>query len=332
MPPPAIQMVNASVWWSLPYTDYGAVASFHHGVRPILHPNHQCFFQQSPCFRSRIRAVIALSTDLYYDHTNVKGIEGAVSVCIPSQSKSWTNLTPFSTSFLARSALFASRPFLVWCRTFHEYIPLIIDVHCIGAVSASCKPFHTVIFWQYFRILILIKSEGSHPDCTIEAFLRSRLTPLGSLMNIPDRLRCGIAHPGKLKVKIHCPKHFYRIRIISSAGSTTKPGRFWFSVPNPYVTQLPMLGLPILENLMTINCGRAWLNWSVVIPLRKVTSSAMVEKCGRWSLIHAPLCPRRANVAWGPSILGTPRIKANCFPSRNDGGQSTPSIFISSGL
>ena len=39
-----------------------------------------------------------------------------------------------------------------------------------------------------------------------------------------------------------------------------------------------------------------------------------------------------ANLAWGASILGTPRMNANFLPSRKEGGQSSPSSLKSSGL
>src|SRR5213075_1888669 len=94
---------------------------------------------------------------------------------------------------------------------------------------------------------------------SIEAFRKSRPIPSGSLMNntgSPSDLHCT---PWYTDGKNPLPH-----TLLPASGnfppdvSTTKPGRFWFSVPNPYVTQAPILGLPSRCDPVCIsNCAGA---------------------------------------------------------------------------
>src|SRR5215467_504282 len=91
--------------------------------------------------------------------------------------------------------------------------------------------------WYSFSLISLIAS--------IDALRRSRSIPSGSLINktgSPSDLHCT---PWYTDGKNPLPH-----TLLPASGnfppdvSTTKPGKFWFSVPNPYVTHEPMLGLP----------------------------------------------------------------------------------------
>src|SRR5262245_49261828 len=75
-----------------------------------------------------------------------------------------------------------------------------------------------------------------------------------------------------------------------------KPGRFWFSVPRPYVTHEPRLGRIISESpqFISINEG-SWLGSSVCIERMTQRSSAHAPTWGNSSLTSSPLCPYLRN-------------------------------------
>src|SRR3954470_14198188 len=77
----------------------------------------------------------------------------------------------------------------------------------------------------------------------------------------------------------------------------TKPGRFWFSVPRPYVTHAPTLGRAIWASPQFISMrDGSWFGTLPVIERMTHRSSAHCDKCGNRSLIGSPLWPRGANL------------------------------------
>ena len=89
---------------------------------------------------------------------------------------------------------------------------------------------------------------------------------------------------------------------------TTKPGRSWFSLPNPYVTHEPIEGRPMRgEPVYKSICAGAWLNCSVYIDLTKQRSSACSDSIGTASENQAPLSP----CCW--NLWGYPTRSVDCW-------------------
>src|ERR1700693_2890245 len=75
---------------------------------------------------------------------------------------------------------------------------------------------------------------------------------------------------------------------------TTKPGRFWFSEPRPYVSQEPIDGRPGTRWPQFIRkSDGSWFGISVYIERITQTSSIESPSLGKISLISMPLLPQR---------------------------------------
>src|ERR1700678_1744231 len=73
---------------------------------------------------------------------------------------------------------------------------------------------------------------------------------------------------------------------------TTKPGRFWFSVPNPKVSHEPRLGrVGCMLPEFIINSDGSWFGLSVYIERITQMSSMQAATCGKSSVTSMPLCP-----------------------------------------
>src|SRR3712207_934959 len=76
--------------------------------------------------------------------------------------------------------------------------------------------------------------------------------------------------------------------------STQNAGRFWFSVPSPYVTHAPSDGRPAsTEPVFIWHTPPEWLMPSCTHERMTAMSSAMPCMCGTQSLIHSPPLPQR---------------------------------------
>ena len=71
-----------------------------------------------------------------------------------------------------------------------------------------------------------------------------------------------------------------------------KPGRFWFSLPKPYITHEPMLGRVICASpqFMSMSDG-SWLGTSACIDRMTHMSSMQVPSWGKISLTSTPDLP-----------------------------------------
>src|SRR6476620_8348011 len=85
---------------------------------------------------------------------------------------------------------------------------------------------------------------------------------------------------------------------------TTKPGRFWFSLPNPYVSHEPRHGRENACSPVFI-CRHAplWLILSATIERILQRSSTHPATFGNSSLTSMPDCPCRENLNGEPSRL-----------------------------
>lgn len=73
---------------------------------------------------------------------------------------------------------------------------------------------------------------------------------------------------------------------------TTKPGRFSFSLPSPYVTQEPRQGLPLrIRPEFIISIAEPWIGDSAYIEWMNAMSSTQVARCGKRSETILPLSP-----------------------------------------
>src|SRR6266568_447392 len=76
-----------------------------------------------------------------------------------------------------------------------------------------------------------------------------------------------------------------------------KPGRFWFSEPNPYVTHEPMLGRIERASPQFINkSDGSWFGISACIERITAMSSMLSATCGNTSLTSMPLWPYFLNL------------------------------------
>src|SRR5688500_10037904 len=84
---------------------------------------------------------------------------------------------------------------------------------------------------------------------------------------------------------------------------TQKAGRFWFSVPRPYVTHAPSDGRPArTEPVFIWHTPPEWLMPSETHERMTAMSSAISAWCGIQSLIHRPLLPCCFQVRWSGNI------------------------------
>src|SRR6266550_3914926 len=110
--------------------------------------------------------------------------------------------------------------------------------------------------------------------------------------------------------------------------STTKPGRFWFSVPRPKVSHEPRLGrIGCMLPEFIIKSDGSWLGLSVYIERITQISSMAAARCGKSSETAMPLwpCGRAEN---GEGII-LPRLRR---PVIAEAGGSWPAYFDSIGL
>src|SRR5436305_14075389 len=78
---------------------------------------------------------------------------------------------------------------------------------------------------------------------------------------------------------------------------TTKAGRFWFSVPSPYVTHAPSDGRPArTEPVFIWQTPPEWLIPSATHDRMTAMSSTTLVRWGSQSETHVPLCPYCLNV------------------------------------
>jgi hypothetical protein len=81
---------------------------------------------------------------------------------------------------------------------------------------------------------------------------------------------------------------------------TTKPGRFAFAVPRPYVTQLPTLGRATANDPVCMpSVPLSWADVSVVIELMTQMSSITPASPGKISLTGVPHLPAGWNAQFG---------------------------------
>ena len=74
--------------------------------------------------------------------------------------------------------------------------------------------------------------------------------------------------------------------------STTKPGRFWFSVPRPKVSHEPRLGrIGCMLPEFIIKSDGSWFGLSVYIERITQMSSMQPATCGKSSVTSMPLWP-----------------------------------------
>src|SRR4051812_45453197 len=109
----------------------------------------------------------------------------------------------------------------------------------------------------------------------------------------------------------------------------TNPGRSRFSVPSPYVTQLPMLGRTnVSEPVCSSSRAPPCREFDPCIDLMKHRSSTMADRCGNNSDTVAPLCPYRLNFHGEAS-----RLPVSLDTTRGLGnGSGLPSSAVSFGL
>src|SRR4051794_23473809 len=75
------------------------------------------------------------------------------------------------------------------------------------------------------------------------------------------------------------------------------PGRFWFSLPSPYVTHDPTLGrVKRIEPVFIMRVAAAWSGMSVYIERIVAISSTCWLSVGNISLVSIPLLPVLENV------------------------------------
>ena len=108
------------------------------------------------------------------------------------------------------------------------------------------------------------------------------------------------------------------------------------SVPRPYESHAPMLGLPascapVWKKVMP----GSWLMASVCIDLMKVSSSTIFAVCGIRSLTQAPEAPccrngKRDGTSGKRSCAAV--IVVTRWSPRTDGGRSSPTISARRGL
>src|SRR3954468_555437 len=73
---------------------------------------------------------------------------------------------------------------------------------------------------------------------------------------------------------------------------TTNAGRFWLSLPNPYVTQLPMHGKPMrVMPVLILSRAEEWWFESVQHEWRNAILSTCRAMCGKMSETYLPDCP-----------------------------------------
>jgi hypothetical protein len=78
---------------------------------------------------------------------------------------------------------------------------------------------------------------------------------------------------------------------------TTKPGRFWFSVPSPYVIHEPTLGRICRASPQFISrSDGSWLGTSAFIERITHRSSTCCAVFWKISLTSMPLCPYLLNI------------------------------------
>src|SRR5206468_12530967 len=117
----------------------------------------------------------------------------------------------------------------------------------------------------------------------------------------------------------------------SGSDMTTNAGRFWLSVPSPYVTHEPTHGKPMrfIPVLIWKRAGE-WLFVSVKHEWMKARSSTCSTRCGKISDAHVPDLPYCLN--WNGDLRSGPTsaVKKPVFLSKP--GKSWPSRLASSGL
>src|SRR5262249_41190574 len=112
---------------------------------------------------------------------------------------------------------------------------------------------------------------------------------------------------------------------------TTKPGRFSFSLPSPYVTQLPTDGLPIRGSpVFIMKRAGLWLFDSLHSEWTNAIGSTCLDRLGKSDDPHLPHCPycfhSNGDFISGPtSLMKKPEFLSNP-------GSGLPSCFASSGL
>src|SRR5829696_1779997 len=84
---------------------------------------------------------------------------------------------------------------------------------------------------------------------------------------------------------------------------TTKPGRFWLTLPRPYVTHDPRHGLPDrMRPEFIISIAEPWMGDSAYIECRKAMSSTQVPTCGNRSDTILPHWPYGENFQRGSTM------------------------------
>src|SRR5262245_24152406 len=95
---------------------------------------------------------------------------------------------------------------------------------------------------------------------------------------------------------------------------TTKPGRFSFTLPRPYVTHEPMHGFPLrMRPAFIMSSAEPWIGDSAYIECRNAMSSTQPPTCGKRSDTSLPHSPYGLNAHFGPTtrpwFLCPPRPK-----------------------
>src|SRR6185436_10817913 len=107
------------------------------------------------------------------------------------------------------------------------------------------------------------------------------------------------------------------------------PGRFWFSVPRPYVSQEPMLGRDWRGSPQFIRSSDgSWFGSSACIPRMTQRSSTDCARFGKSSLTSMPLWPYFLNL----KVEGNATLPFVLPPFWNSEGSALPDWRSSAGL
>src|SRR6185436_6031181 len=108
-----------------------------------------------------------------------------------------------------------------------------------------------------------------------------------------------------------------------------KPGRFWFSVPRPYVSHEPMLGRDGRGSPQFISSSDgSWLGSSACIPRITQRSSTDWARLGKSSLTSIPLWPYFLNL----KLEGNATLPFVLPPFWNSDGRALPDRRSSAGF
>ncbi len=222
------------------------------GVRPNSPPQMISVSSSSPrCLRSLIRAATGLSIVAHFWSARPR-CPGPAPVPWKSQpqSNSCTNRTPCSTSRRASRQLLAKLgPAGLGAIGLERFFRLARNVHHLGHRQSACgRPARTARCGSASRdgpAPWLASRSGRASASSVSRRSLRGPCPADRKHTAPDRPSSGTARPDRPTAESRC-----RTKLLPPLGctpleiSTTKPGRFSFSEPRPYVTHEPIEGRP----------------------------------------------------------------------------------------